>query len=323
MSLAQSDTPHTRWTPAEIFSRFGLWIIFALLMIVTSRLSDSFLTFGNLSNVARQISINALLAFGMTAVILTGGIDLSVGALVALAGVSSVMLDKLGLPFPVTFLGTLLIGGLVGSVSGLIAAYGRIAPFIVTLAAMTILRGLTLTLTDGSPLTGLSDPFTALANTDFLGLSVPVWVTLIALVATWFLLRRTAWGRGVYALGSSESAASFAGLPVNRLKVAVYAFSGLMAGLAALLLTSRLNSAQPTAGEGFELDAIAAVVVGGTRLAGGRGGVIGTLLGALIIGVLNNAMNLLNVNPFFQMIVKGVVILGALLLERVLNGRRN
>ncbi len=323
MSLAQSDTPRTRWTPAEIFSRFGLWIIFALLMIVTSRLSDSFLTFSNLSNVARQISINALLAFGMTAVILTGGIDLSVGALVALAGVSSVMLDKLGLPFPVTFLGTLLIGGLVGSFNGLIAAYGRIAPFIVTLAAMTILRGVTLTLTNGSPLTGLSDPFTALANTDFLGLSVPVWVTLLALVATWFLLRRTAWGRGVYALGSSESAASFAGLPVNRLKVTVYAFSGLMAGLAALLLTSRLNSAQPTAGEGFELDAIAAVVVGGTRLAGGRGGVIGTLLGALIIGVLNNAMNLLNVNPFFQMIVKGVVILGALLLERVLNGRRS
>ncbi len=322
MSLARTESHQRRWNAAEIFSRFGLWIIFALLMIVTSRLSDSFLTFGNLSNVARQISINSLLAFGMTAVILTGGIDLSVGALVALAGVSSVLLDKLGLPFPVVFAATLLIGGLVGSFNGLISAYGKIAPFIVTLAAMTILRGLTLTITNGSPLTGLSDPFTALANTDFLGLSLPIWITLLALLVTWFLLRRTAWGRGVYALGSSENAAGFAGLAVNRLKVTVYAFSGLMCGLAALLLTSRLNSAQPTAGEGFELDAIAAVVVGGTRLAGGRGGVIGTLLGALIIGVLNNAMNLLNVNPFFQMIVKGVVILGALMLERGLNRSR-
>jgi len=322
MSLARTELQQRRWNAAEIFSRFGLWIIFALLMIVTSRLSDSFLTFGNLSNVARQISINSLLAFGMTAVILTGGIDLSVGALVALAGVSSVLLDKMGLPFPVVFAATLLMGGLVGSFNGLISAYGKIAPFIVTLAAMTILRGLTLTITNGSPLTGLSDPFTALANTDFLGLSLPIWITLLALLVTWFLLRRTAWGRGVYALGSSENAAGFAGLAVNRLKVTVYAFSGLMCGLAALLLTSRLNSAQPTAGEGFELDAIAAVVVGGTRLSGGRGGVIGTLLGALIIGVLNNAMNLLNVNPFFQMIVKGVVILGALMLERVLNRSR-
>lgn len=322
MSLAPSESRAPRMTAADVFARFGLWIIFAALMLVTSLLSDSFLTFSNLTNVARQISINALLAFGMTTVILTGGIDLSVGALVALAGVSSVMLDKLGLPFPVTVLGTLLIGAVVGSLNGAFTAYGRVAPFIVTLAAMTILRGLTLTLTNGAPLTGLSDPFSALANTDILGLSAPVWITALALLATWFLLRRTGWGRGVYALGSSENAATFAGLNVTRLKISVYAYTGLLAGLAALLLTSRLNSAQPTAGEGFELDAIAAVVVGGTSLAGGRGSVIGTLLGALIIGVLNNAMNLLNVNPFFQMIVKGAVILGALLLERAISARR-
>ncbi|WP_288402021.1 ribose ABC transporter permease [uncultured Deinococcus sp.] len=315
MSLVQASPNPVRLT----LSRYGLWFIFAALVIVASLLSDRFLTGGNLLNIARQTSVNALLAFGMTAVILTAGIDLSVGSIVAVVGVGAALLDHAGLPFGLTAVIVLVAGGVIGALNGLVVAYGRIAPFVVTLAALTIWRGVTLVMTDGTPVSGLSSTFQAFGNTDWLGLPSTAIVALIALAVTWFALRRTAWGRGIYALGSSEDAARFAGLGVEKLKVTVYAFSGLLSAVAALLLTSRLFSAQPTAGSGFELDAIAAVVVGGTSLSGGRGTVIGTLLGALIIGVLNNAMNLLDVNAFYQQIVKGGVILGALLLERLLN----
>ncbi|WP_288434748.1 ribose ABC transporter permease [uncultured Deinococcus sp.] len=315
MSLVQASPNPVRLT----LSRYGLWFIFAALVIVASLLSDRFLTGGNLLNIARQTSVNALLAFGMTAVILTAGIDLSVGSIVAVVGVGAALLDHAGLPFGLTAVLVLVAGGVIGALNGLVVAYGRIAPFVVTLAALTIWRGVTLVMTDGTPVSGLSSTFQAFGNTDWLGLPSTAIVALIALAVTWFALRRTAWGRGIYALGSSEDAARFAGLGVEKLKVTVYAFSGLLSAVAALLLTSRLFSAQPTAGSGFELDAIAAVVVGGTSLSGGRGTVIGTLLGALIIGVLNNAMNLLDVNAFYQQIVKGGVILGALLLERLLN----
>ncbi|GHG11865.1 ribose ABC transporter permease [Deinococcus piscis] len=320
MSQAHARTDRSpAWR--QLLSRYGLWLVFAALLAIASLLSDRFLTVPNFLNIARQTSVNALLAFGMTAVILKGGIDLSVGSILAVVGVIAVFLDQAGVPFVGTVLLSLAAGGLIGSLNGVMVAYGKIAPFIVTLAALTIWRGVTLVLTDGSPLSKLSPAFQAFGNVSPLGVPSPVWLALSALLATWFLLRRTGWGRGIYALGSSEDAARFAGLPVDRLKVSVYAFSGLMSALAALLLTSRLNSAQPTAGSGFELDAIAAVVVGGTSLAGGRGGVIGTLLGALIIGVLNNAMNLLDVNAFYQQIVKGLVIVGALLFERFLSSR--
>lgn len=317
MSLAQPS--RNTGTFRQVFSRFGLWIIFIVLIVLASLLSDRFLSVPNFLNIARQTSVNALLAFGMTAVILTGGIDLAVSSMLALVGVLAALMDHAGLPFALTAVLALAAGAVLGGLNGLTVAYGRIAPFIVTLAALTIWRGVTLVVTDGSPVSGLSDGFKAFGNAEFLGLPSSVWLAAAALLVTWLLLRRTGWGRGVYALGSSEDASRFAGLPVNRLKITVYAFSGLMSGLAALLLTSRLYSAQPTAGSGFELDAIAAVVVGGTSLSGGRGSVIGTLLGALIIGVLNNAMNLLDVNAFYQQIVKGGVILGALLFERLLS----
>lgn len=321
MSQAQRSVNPQAQRLRQAFARYGLWFVFAALLLLVSLLSDRFLTVPNLLNIARQASVNALLAFGMTAVILTGGIDLSVGSILAVVGVIAALMDQAGLPFPGTVVLALVAGSIVGGLNGAFIAYGRIAPFIVTLAALTIWRGVTLVLTDGSPLSQLSEAFQNFGNIAFLGLPSPVWLALIALIVTWVLLRRTGWGRGVYALGSSEDAARFAGLPADRLKMSVYAFSGLTSALAALLLTSRLFSAQPTAGVGFELDAIAAVVVGGTSLSGGRGTVIGTLLGVLIIGVLNNAMNLLDVNAFYQQIVKGAVILGALLFERMLASR--
>jgi ribose transport system permease protein len=318
MSLAQT-LPRVRLGG---LAKYGLWIALFLLCLAVSVLSDRFLTVPNLLNVVRQTAVNAILAYGMTAVIITGGIDLSVGSILAFVGVLAASLDQSQQPFALVVLASLAVGTAIGALNGGFIAYGGVAPFIVTLAALTIWRGATLVFTDGSPISGLSPAFQTIGNNDILGLPSSAWLMLLVLVATLILLRRTGWGRGLYALGSSEDAARFAGLPVNRLKVTAYAFSGLTASIAALVLTSRLFSAQPTAGSGFELDAIAAVVVGGTSLSGGRGGAMGTLLGALIIGVLNNGMNLLDVNAFYQQIVKGGVILGALLLERVLSGRR-
>jgi ribose transport system permease protein len=197
------------------------------------------------------------------------------------------------------------------------------APFIATLGGLTIFRGATLVYTDGRPITGLPEAFYRIGNGVWLGVPVPIWVMLAFLGLTHLLLRYTALGRMIYAVGGNEEAARLSGIPVAGVRLFTYGYSGLAAALGALVLTGRLNSAQPTAGSGFELDAIAAVVVGGTSLQGGRGGVGGTFLGAAIIGVLNNGMNLLDVSAFYQQIVKGGVILGALLIDRLVASRKD
>jgi len=305
----------------EFLARYGLVWALGILVLVLSLLSPYFLTPSNLLNILRQVSINAILALGMTVVILKGGIDLSVGSLLALAGAMAAGLAIAGLS-PVLAMG-LGIGVAIalGVLQGLLVAYAGLPPFIVTLAGLTAFRGLTLVYTDGRPITGLPEPFLFLGNGTVLGIPVPVMAMLLFLLLTHFLLRYTAWGRYLYAIGGNEEAARLSGVPVAPIKVFAYAYSGLAAGLAALVLTGRLNSAQPTAGTGFELDAIAAAVVGGTSLAGGRGTAWGTFLGALIIGVLNNGMNLLNVSAFYQLIAKGVVIVLALLVDRLVRRR--
>ena len=205
--------------------------------------------------------------------------------------------------------------------NGAFVAYAGIAPFIVTLAGLTIFRGMALAWTDGRPVSGLPEVFSTLGYGTFLGVPMPIWIMLAFLLVTHVLLQYTALGRSVYAIGGNEEAARLSGIPVRRVLLFTYAYTGFASALAALVLTGRLNSAQPTAGTMFELDAIAAVVVGGTSLFGGRGGVFGTLIGALIIGVINNGMNLLNIESFFQQIVKGGVILLALLIDRILANR--
>lgn len=310
MSLARAD-----WR--GLLGRFGLLLAFIAMALALSFLSDRFFTVPNVINVLRQISVNALLAFGMTVVIIGAGIDLSVGSLLAFSGAIVAGAAVAGLhPLLAIALG-LGVGVALGAFNGLFVGYGRIAPFIVTLAALTIFRGMTLVYTDGRPISGLPEAFYVIGNESLLGVPVPVWIMVGFLLVTHFILRHTALGRSVYAVGGNEEAASLSGIPVARVQLFTYAYSGLAAALAALVLTGRLNSAQPTAGSGFELDAIAAVVVGGTSLFGGRGHVWGTLLGALIIGVLNNGMNLLGVSSFYQLIVKGGVILAALLIERL------
>ena len=307
----------------ELFARFGLVLALLALVIILSLLSDRFMSQSNLINVLRQISINAIIAAGMTVVIIGRGIDLSVGSLLALTGVVGAALAVGGLPAGIAIAAALGLGLAMGLFNGAFVAYAGIAPFIVTLAGLTIFRGMALAFTDGRPISGLPPAFMTIGYGSFLGLPVPVWIMVGFLLVTHLILRYTALGRAIYAIGGNEEAARLSGIPVRRVLLFTFAYSGLAAALASVVLNGRLNSAQPSAGVMFELDAIAAVVVGGTSLFGGKGGVFGTLVGALIIGVINNGMNLLNVPSFYQQIVKGGVILGALLIERVVSARRS
>ncbi|CCF13546.1 branched-chain amino acid transport system / permease component family protein [Brevibacillus laterosporus GI-9] len=287
-----------------------------LLVIILSIVSSDFLTVSNIFNVLRQVSINALIAFGMTFVILTGGIDLSVGSTLALSSaLSAGLMASGGDPFLAIVVG-LLAGLVMGAFNGILVAKGNVAPFIATLATMTVFRGLTLVYTEGKPITGLPDSFGLVGKSFFLQIPMPVIWMLLSLVALYFILKHTTFGRHVYALGSNEEATRLSGISTTKVKIWVYSISGLFASLAGIILTSRLNSAQPTAGTSYELDAIAAVVLGGTSLSGGKGWIVGTLIGAMIIGVLNNGLNLLNVSSFYQLVAKGAVILIAVLLDR-------
>lgn len=289
------------------------------LMIVITIINPSFLTTNNLLNLLLQVTANGFIAFGMTFVILTGGIDLSVGSSLALSSALAAGLIGGGLPVPVAIVLAICLGGLFGMLNGLLIAYGKLAPFIVTLATMTIFRGATLVYTNGNPVTkGLSDSFLFqfLGQGYIVGIPFPVILMFLVFVILAILLHKTAFGKAVYALGGNEKAAYISGIKLNKVKIIIYTISGMMASLSGLIITSRLSSAQPTAGASYEMDAIAAVVLGGTSLSGGKGRIWGTLIGALIIGVLNNGLNIIGVSAFWQQAVKGIVILIAVLLDR-------
>ncbi|MEV5039844.1 ribose ABC transporter permease [Peribacillus frigoritolerans] len=301
-----------------IWQKFGPLLALVLLFIVITVLNPSFMEPNNIMNLLRQTSINALIAFGMTFIILTGGIDLSVGSILALSSALMAGMMVSGLDPILAILVGILLGAIMGVINGILVSKGKMAPFIVTLATMTIFRGLTLVYTDGKPITGIGDSvmFQMLGRGYFLGVPVPAVVMIIAFMILWFLLHKTSFGRKTYAIGGNERASRISGIKVDRVKVAIYGLAGTMAAIAGAILTSRLNSAQPTAGQSYEMDAIAAVVLGGTSLSGGKGRLFGTLVGVLIIGTLNNGMNLLGVSSFYQQVVKGAVILIAVLLDR-------
>ncbi len=294
----------------------ALLIFSAVISIVNPR----FLSLSNILNVLRQTSINSVIAAGMTFVILTGGIDLSVGSVLAFCGALSAALVGANLNILVVILVPMIAGACFGAATGTIISRGRVQPFIATLVTMTIMRGATLVFTDGRPINaseGLwSEAFAWFGDGYLLGIPVPVYMMILVYAVGWYTLHQTRFGRYIYALGGNEEAARLSGLAILRLKVLVYGISGFLAASAGIILTSRLSSAQPTAGAGYELDAIAAVVLGGTSLAGGSGKILGTIIGALIIGILNNALNLMNVSSYYQMIAKGTVILIAVLLDR-------
>lgn len=288
--------------------------------IIISILNPRFMTVSNLLNILRQTSINSIIAAGMTFVILTGGIDLSVGSTLALTGAVSAWMIMSGANPVVAFAVALGLGALIGVFNGLVISKGKVQPFIATLAIMTIARGFTLVFTDGKPIsTGYeanAEMFNKIGTGYFLGVPIPIYVMIIVFGLGYYLLKHTRLGRRIYALGGNEEATALSGINVNKVKLAVYGMSGMLAALAGVIITARLSSAQPTAGSGYELDAIAAVVLGGTSLAGGVGSVLGTVVGALIIGVLNNSLNLMNVSSYYQLLAKGVVILVAVLIDR-------
>lgn len=290
------------------------FIAFLVLCIIFSIISNEFLTLSNIMNIARQISINAIMAVGMTFVILTGGIDLSVGSVMAFTGsVMAGLMINTGLPPVAAILLGILLGVIIGYINGLFTAYAKIPGIIVTLAMMEIARGAALLYTGGYPLSGLPDSFTILGQGYFLGyIPIPVVIMVLVFAIAYIILNHLPLGRYIYALGGNEEAVRLSGINVKKIKSLVYLISGLTASISGLIITARLGSGQPESGEGFELDAIAAVVLGGTAIFGGRGHIFGTFLGALLLGVLNNGLNLLGISPYVQRVLKGALIIGAI-----------
>ena len=300
-----------------LLQNYGLLLAFAALCAVLSLLSPAFLTVPNAINVLRQISINGVLAIGVTFVILTGGIDLSLGSALAVTGVLAATFahpDTYPLVVPVAV--GLLGGVFIGLVNGYIITRFRVASFIVTLGMMTIARGAALIISKGRPVSNLSASFNFIGNGNLLGIPVPVVLLAAVFLISYFVLRHTIFGRYVYAVGGNEEAARASGINTRRIMIACYTISAGLAGLAGIIQASRITTGQPNAGISYELDAIAAVVIGGTSLSGGIGGVTGTLIGALLIGTLNNGLDLLNVSSYYQQVIKGVIIMGAVILDR-------
>lgn len=293
-----------------------------LLCVVMWIATPHFLTISNLLNVLQQTSINAILALGMTFVILTAGIDLSVGSILAFAGVVAASVLHADVPVVVGVLVGLGVGTLCGLLNGVLIAYGNLPPFIVTLGMMSAARGAALMYSDGRPISGFGESFRWLANGSILGIPMLIVIMAGLYIIAYIILMRTAFGRYTYAIGGNEQATLLSGISVKKYKTAIYALSGLTAGIAAVLLTARLDSGMPTAGQMYELDAIAATVIGGTSLMGGEGRVTGTLVGALIIGVLRNGLNLLAVSTYAQSVVIGTVIVISALLDAYIKSQR-
>ncbi|MDR8732154.1 ABC transporter permease [Burkholderia pseudomultivorans] len=317
-AAGNGDAPPPRaiWTQLRRSTLFyplvGLVVVCIAMMIA----SPGFLSAANLENVLRQVSINAIIAVGMTCVILTGGIDLSVGSVMALSGTLAAGLMVAGVNAVAALAIGIAVGFGFGFLNGVFVAFAGMPPIIVTLATMGIARGLALIYTGGYPIDGLPDWVAFFGSGKVLGIQAPVLIMLVVYVIAWLLLERMPFGRYVYAIGGNEQATRLTGVRVARVKLIVYTLAGVTSALAAIVLTGRLMSGQPNAGVGFELDAIAAVVMGGTSISGGRGAILGTLVGALLLGVLNNGLNMIGVNPYVQNVIKGGIILLAIYISR-------
>ncbi len=315
---AAAKTARREETVRKLFywwDRVGILAVLVVLIVVSSFASENFLSFSNGMDVLRAISINAIIAAGTTMVILTAGIDLSVGSILAVAGCAGVLIHVAGLPAPVAVVGGILAGALAGALNGVLVAMLVLPAFIVTLGAMTYLRGTAYALLDGQPLIASDLSYQALGSSYVSVIPTPVIIMLIVYAVMWFVLERTTFGRHVYAVGGNPEAARLAGINVKKTLIWVYTIAGGCAGLGGILFSARVLSAQPNAGQAYEMDAIAAVVLGGTALAGGRGRILGTLIGAMIIGVLSNVLVLTNVPYFYQLIIKGAVIILAITLD--------
>jgi inositol transport system permease protein len=313
---------------SSIFAKYGIFLIFGVMIIVASMLSKAFLTSTNLINIVRQMSIIGLIALGVTGVIVCAGIDLSSGSVVGLAAVVAASMAQmpgyamafypgLHVPLILPILGACAVGAVVGLINGAFVAKTHIPPFIATLGTYTAIRGAAMLYTAGRPISNLTDGYNFIGQGDIFGVPVPIVILVGMAIVTHILYANTKFGKYIYAIGGNEQAARVSGINVDRYKMLIYMYAGFLAGIAGLVVSSRIGSGQPGQGVGYELDAIAAAVIGGTSLsAGGIGTVAGTIVGALIIGVLNNTLDLMNVSAYWQQIIKGCIIVGAVILDQ-------
>lgn len=301
----------------DLVKKAGILWAFIGLFIILAILSPAFVTPNNLMNVIKQIAVNGILGIGMTFVLVSGGIDLSVGSLIALTSICAAFFARqtTGLPLVVPIVAALSVGALTGLLNGVGIAYVGFSPFIMTLAMMSITRGLGLVLTEGRPIFGMSPHFNNISNGFVLGIPNLVYFLVILMAVGVFLLRKTVFGKWVYAIGGNEAAARLSGINTRRIKTLVYVGSGFLAGLCGLLMASRITSGSPIIGSGYELNAIAAAVIGGVSMSGGVGNMMGTLVGALIIGIIQNGLDILGVSPFYQQIIQGLIIIVAVFLD--------
>jgi len=331
--VTQAGTPAVASTGAQsapvralkqvaVFGRGGgIAVGLMILFVVFSLLSSTFLSWGNIENIALQASINAILAIALTMVIITAGIDLSVGSIVAVAGVIGADLMQRGVPALLAVVLCLGAGLLCGTINGLLTERGRLAPFIVTLGTLSVYRGFALLYTDGRPVFGFSQTFRDTVAGDFVGIPIPVIIAAAVAVSVHLLLRHTRFGEYALALGGNREAARLSGINVGAVNVGVYALSGLLAAIAALILIARLGAAEPIAGQSYELYAIAAAVMGGASLMGGRGSIVGAVLGALVISTLQTGLTVMNVQAFWQLVAIGVVVILAVAGDRAERAR--
>ena len=309
----------TVWRPG--FRDVGTLIGLILIALVFSALTPVFLTGPNLLNILQQSSINACIALGMTLVIISGGIDLSVGPIAALAAVTTAALLVAGVPIPLAVLAALVVGVVCGLFNGLLITLGGLQPFIVTLGGLSLFRALALIFTGGTPIFGLPDGFRALTNGTLAGVPNPVVLVALLAVLAWTVLNKTPLGEYLMAVGGNPEAARISGVPVMLTKLSAYVISGVLAAIAALILLGRLGAAEPTMGNLWELDAIAAAAIGGASLMGGRGSIVGTLLGCIILGSLRNGLTLMNVQAFYQLLATGIIIIVAMLIDRATSAK--
>ena len=319
---------------SSIFSKYGIFLIFAVMVVAASIMSPAFLSSINLINIVRQMSVVGLIALGVTGVIVSAGIDLSSGSVVGLTAVVAASLAQdpeystpfypgVHVPLIVAVLAACAVGALVGLINGSLVAKTRIPPFIATLGTFTAIRGLALLYTGGRPISDLTDSYNFIGQGAVFGVPVPIIILVIMAVITHILYAHTKFGKYIYAIGGNEQAARVSGIDAEKYKMLIYVYASFLAGLAGVVVSSRIGSGQPGLGVGYELDAIAAAVIGGTSLsAGGIGTVAGTIVGALIIGVLNNILDLMNVSAYWQQIIKGCIIVGAVILDQLKQRRR-
>lgn len=301
----------------DYFQQYGVLLAFLTMCLIIAVLEPRFLSGRNLLNVAIQSATNAVIALGMTMIIASAGIDLSVGSLVALTGVVTASLMQMGVPVAPAILLGLGLGAACGLLMGVIIAKGHIPPFIVTLGGLSFFRGLALLYTDGRPVIGAPPSFREFGAGSVLGIPMPWIIVMVVALLIYFIMHRTTFGEAILAIGGNEEAARLSGINVGLVKTSVYAISGLFSALASVIVTARLGSAEPIAGMGFELDAIAAVVIGGTSLFGGNAKILGTLIGALIMGGLRNGLTILNVPTFSQQVAVGIVVVLAVFIDRL------